>query len=58
MSEQDYKEFNIRSAVRVSNFNFHFAAFINNLVGSIHRITEFHTIYDNVLHVISVTYFK
>ena len=44
--------------MRVSNFNCQFAAFINNLAVSVHRITQFHAIYDNVRHVISVNYFK
>ena len=35
-----------------------FAAFINNLACSVLRITQFHSIYDNKRHVITVTYFK
>ena len=58
MQEQNYEEFNRRSKVGVSNHDFIFAAFINNLAGPVYRMTQFHTIYDNVRHVISVTYFK
>ena len=57
LSQQDYAQLDIRSAVRVSNPNFIFAAFINNLAGSVHRMTQFHTIYNNVRQVITVTYF-